>query len=200
MPIDRNARLTEHFAVLEAFPVSVNLSRLAVDPDTALEAARYLATAVLEPVRAMVASPIGVNSWARDLDRNAALATDPASKARVEDTARVPPHCTGESADIRVLEYDKQPEPARSNLYRALVVAVHKSALPIRRVILELTKPDDNSAFGRGRTQRVTHIHIQATKGRASRVFVVRDWIKNRDGVWCEHYRDWTPEVDGPAS
>jgi hypothetical protein len=184
--------LSPHFSELEAFPPRCDRENLAVPFTVALENARYLAVAVLEPWRGILRSPLGINSWARDLTHNATLATDPASRARVAQ--RAGPHCDGSAADVRIVRVEGFPAAERDLSYDSAFFGLWASGLPVRRAILEKSQPSDD-AFGRGRGQRITHIHVQATEGKASRVFVVRDWKRNAAGVWCEDYRTWTPKA-----
>jgi hypothetical protein len=185
--------ISDHFDFTEVFPARCNIAGLAVPYAAALANARYLARMVLEPWRARLGSALGVNSWARDVVHNAALATDPASAARV--AKRAGPHCDGSAADLRIIAYDHLPGTDRDAAYRkafALLREMALAGLPVRRGILELSKPLEGAA-GAGRPSHVTHIHVQATEGRASGVFVVRDWTRNAAGVWIEVYRTWTP-------
>jgi len=162
--------LSPHFLTSEAFAPKCDRAKLSVPFEAAFKNAQFLAIRVLEPVRSALNSPLPVNSWTRDLVFNAALATDPASAARV--AKRPGPHTDGSACDIRIARADKLAPPDRNAAYAGAFATIYQMALgpdllPIHEAILEYAK--DNV--------RITHIHLQARATNPARRFVVRKWV-----------------------
>jgi hypothetical protein len=183
--------LSPHFTVEEAFPSKCNRDDLAVSFDQALQNATFLATAVLEPVRTALNSPLGVNSWARDRTFNVSLAgkSDPMSANRA--ASRPGPHCYGSAADVRVIKADKLGEIERNAAYLGAFTMIYRltigygvpQGLPIHEAIIE---------YGRDNVH-ITHIHLQSRASEPARRFVARKWKANASGVLCESYERWSP-------
>jgi len=186
------SQISPNFSIAEFVPMSVNTRALApeLNPNDIAPRIAALCLAVLEPWRTIV-GPIHINSGLRDVLKNAALATDPASQARV--AAHVGPHCLAECADCALLELDKLDDDARDAAYvvafgKLYELAHREAGLPVHEAILEYGH--DN--------KRVTHIHVQATLRKdPARRFITRTWKNNADGVPCELYTPWLPPKEG---
>lgn len=84
--------LSPHFSVLE-MTRSATAARMGIDntPEAEhIEAARFLANEVLEPIRKAARAPIGVNSWYRSAELNEAIGGVSNSQ-----------HTKGEAADLQ---------------------------------------------------------------------------------------------------
>lgn len=184
-------RLSDHFLLEELVNPKCKRDACALPFDQCVQNLTLLCQMILEPWRA-AAGPLAVNSGLRDIEFSAALASDPASAARVKK--RAGPHCYGLCADIRVLNIDKLVEPDRSTAYlNAFADLYHlvQNGLPVHEAILEFRS--GLPAKGQETSNRITHIHVQYKPGvQPARRFVARRWKLN-EGVLAENYVPWRP-------
>lgn len=181
--------LSPHFTLEEFVSPKVKRDKCALPFAECVDNLQALCVMVLEPWRTLE-GPMGINSGLRDVLFNAALASDPASQARV--AKRPGPHCRGEAGDVRILRINQLPEPERSHAYEEAFRRLYQLAqngLPIHEAILEYQKGE--AIAGAETSPRITHIHVQYRVGTAARRFVARRWKLDDNGALIEHYGIW---------